>query len=93
MPGSRRRSITVRHEKRGWKVCDISGESEFKNPGDAPIDTEARSSGTDEPRRYPADCEQMASTDRSATFDTHSSACMESPASSRDSVRMTRPIV
>ena len=26
------RLITVRHEKRGWLVCDISGPAEFKNP-------------------------------------------------------------
>ncbi len=26
------RVITVRHEKGGWKVCDISGEGVFKNP-------------------------------------------------------------
>ena len=35
------RLITVRHEKRGWLVCDISGESEFKNPRMMPVQSAA----------------------------------------------------
>ena len=26
-------SVTVRHEKKGWGVLDISGASEYKTPG------------------------------------------------------------
>lgn len=26
------RIVTVRHEKKGWMVCDVSGPGEFKNP-------------------------------------------------------------
>ncbi len=31
-----RRTVTVRHEKKGWGVCDIGGPSEFKMPGAGP---------------------------------------------------------
>jgi hypothetical protein len=33
------RIVTVRHEKKGWLVCDISGEGVFKNPSFAPMNT------------------------------------------------------
>ena len=33
------RLVTVRHEKRGWLVCDISGPAEFKNPRMTPFNT------------------------------------------------------
>ena len=36
------RIVTVRHEKRGWLVCDISGEGEFKNPRMTPYNTQPK---------------------------------------------------
>ncbi len=36
------RIVTVRHEKKGWMVCDVSGPAEFKNPRMTPNRTPTR---------------------------------------------------